>query len=166
MSTLDHLDTADTGQRWLEVQMRGPRGTAVRELLPHDGTDVTGPAAEWVRDRLAAAYVPDVDPRGLVATLHTGDRRTTLMLPADGGRATVDRRPALGLRARQRPGRRRVVVETGSGSPPRSARPAAVGARPPAGPDLQVRHGLVLLTPGLPRNRWHRVTTRHLGIEG
>lgn len=154
---------ADTGERWLEVKTRGPRGTTVKERLPHDGTEVAGPAAEWVRDRLAAAYVPDVDPSGLVATLHTGYRRTTLLLPADGGRATVDR----DLRWTSGHGSAAVgdvlVVETKSGSQrpgPLDRRLWELGHRPVR--ISKYGTGLALLTPGLPRNRWHRVATRHL----
>jgi hypothetical protein len=154
---------ADTGERWLEVKTRGPRGTTVKERLPHDGTDVTGPAAEWVRDRLAAAYVRDVDPSGLVATLHTGYRRTTLMLPADGGRATVDR----DLHWVSGHGSAEVgdvlVVETKAGSHrpgPLDRRLWELGHRPVR--ISKYGTGLALLTPDLQRNRWHRVTARHL----
>jgi hypothetical protein len=158
---------ADSGERWLEVKTRGPRGTTVKERLPHDGTEVTGPAAEWVRGRLAAAYVHDVDPSGLVATLHTGYRRTTLLLPGDGGRATVDR----DLRWVSGHGSAEVrdvlVVETKSGSHrpgPLDRRLWELGHRPVR--ISKYGTGLALLTPGLPRNRWHRVTTRHLGVGG
>jgi hypothetical protein len=158
---------ADTGERWLEVKTRGTRGTTVKERLPHDGSDVTGPAAEWVRDRLAAAYVPDVDPSGLVATLHTAYRRTTLMLPADGGRATVDR----DLRWVSGHGSAEVgdvlVVETKSGSRrpgPLDRRLWELGHRPVR--ISKYGTGLALLTPDLQRNRWHRVTSRHLGMGG
>lgn len=154
---------ADTGERWLEVKTRGPRGTTVKERLPHDGTGVTGPAGEWVRDRLAAAYVPDVDPSGLVATLHTGYRRTTLMLPTDGGRATVDR----DLRWVSGRGSAEVgdvlVVETKAGSRrpgPLDRRLWELGHRPVR--ISKYGTGLALLTPDLQRNRWHRVTARHL----
>ena len=154
---------ADTGERWLEVKTRGPRGTTVKERLPYDGTDVAGPAADWVRGRLAAAYVPDVDPAGLVATLHTAYRRTTLMLPADGGRATVDR----DLRWVTGHGSAEVgdvlVVETKSGGHrpgPLDRRLWELGHRPVR--ISKYGTGLALLTPDLQRNRWHRVTSRYL----
>ena len=82
---------ADTGERWLEVKTRGRRGVTVKERLPHDGDGVTGAVGAWVRDRLGAAHVHEVDPSGLVATLHTSYARTTLLLAAGAGRATVDR---------------------------------------------------------------------------
>ena len=108
---------ADTGERWLEVKTRGLRGTTVKERLPHDGPDVSGHADAWVRDRLGAARVHDVDPSGLVATLHTSYRRTTLLLPGGAGRATIDR----DLRWVSGHGTAEVgdvlVVETKSGTP-------------------------------------------------
>lgn len=154
---------ADTGERWLEVKTRGPRGTTVKERLPHDGTGVGGPAGAWVRGRLAAGHVHDVDPSGLVATLHTGYRRTTLLLPGGAGRATVDR----DLRWVSGHGTAEVgdvlVVETKAGSP----RPGLLDRRLWELGHRPVRiskygTGLALLTPHLQRSRWHRVTSRHL----
>ncbi|NPC41643.1 VTC domain-containing protein [Nocardioides sp. zg-1230] len=154
---------ADTGERWLEVKTRGPRGSTVKERLPHDGADVAGPAAAWVRDRLGAAQVHDVDPSGLVATLHTTYRRTTLLLPGDAGRATLDR----GLRWVSGHGTAEVgdvlVVETKSGTPrpgPLDRRLWELGHRPVR--ISKYATGLALLIPALRGNRWHRVTTRHL----
>lgn len=154
---------ADTGERWLEVKTRGLRGTTVKERLPHDGREVAGPAAAWVRDRLGAADVHDVDPSGLVATLHTSYRRTTLLLPGDAGRATVDR----DLRWVSGHGTAEVgdvlVVETKSGTPrpgPLDRRLWELGHRPVR--ISKYGTGLALLTPDLQANRWHRVTARHL----
>lgn len=151
---------ADTGERWLEVKTRGPRGTTVKERLPHDGSEITGPVDAWVRDRLAAAHVRDVDPAGLVETLHTSYRRTTLLLPGDAGRATVDR----DLRWVSGHGTAAVgdvlVIETKSATPrpgPLDRRLWELGHRPVR--ISKYGTGLALLTPGLPRNRWHRVVT-------
>ena len=154
---------ADTGERWLEVKTRGLRGATVKERLPHDGPDASGHADAWVRDRLAAARVDDVDPSGLVATLHTSYRRTTLLLPGCAGRATVDR----DLRWVSGHGTADVgdvlVVETKSGTPrpgPLDRRLWHLGHRPVR--MSKYGTGLALLTPDLPGNRWHRVTRRHL----
>lgn len=151
---------ADTGERWLEVKTRGPRGTTVKERLPHDGSEITGPVDAWVRDRLAAAHVRDVDPAGLVETLHTSYRRTTLLLPGDAGRATVDR----DLRWVSGHGTAAVgdvlVIETKSATPrpgPLDRRLWELGHRPVR--ISKYGAGLALLTPGLPRNRWHRVVS-------
>lgn len=156
---------ADSGERWLEVKTRGARGTTVKERLPHAGDDLGVPveAGDWVRERLGAAHVHGVDPGGLVATLHTSYLRTTLLL--DGaGRATVDR----DLRWESSSGSAAVgdvlVIETKAGSArpgPLDRRLWELGHRPTR--ISKYGTGLALLTPDLPRNRWHRVATRHLG---
>lgn len=154
---------ADSGERWLEVKTRGVRGATVKERLPHDARDVAGPAGTWVRERLAAAHVRDVDPDGLVETLHTAYLRTTLLLPGGAGRATIDR----DLRWVSAHGSAEVgdvlVVETKSATPrpgPLDRRLWELGHRPVR--LSKYGTGLALLTPGLPGNRWHRVTSRHL----
>ncbi|MCF6376685.1 polyphosphate polymerase domain-containing protein [Nocardioides KLBMP 9356] len=157
---------ADTGERWLEVKTRGPRGTTVKERLPHPGHDDLGVpscADAWVRDRLGAAHVHDVDPGELVATLRTSYRRTTVLLDDGAGRATIDR----DLRWTSPHGSAAVdqvlVVETKA----TTARPGPLDRRLWELGHRPVRiskygTGLALLTPDLQRNRWHRVTSRHL----
>ncbi len=154
---------ADTGERWLEVKTRGHRGATVKERLPHDGVEVSGPADGWVRERLHAAHVHGVDPTGLVATLHTSYLRTTLLLPGGAGRATIDR----DLRWASAHGTAALgevlVVETKSASAgpgPLDRRLWELGHRPTR--ISKYGTGLALLTPELPTNRWHRVTSRHL----
>jgi hypothetical protein len=154
---------ADTGERWLEVKTRGRRGATVKERLPHDDAAGTAPADGWVRDRLVAARVHGVDPADLVATLHTSYRRTTLLLPDGAGRVTLDRH----LRWATAHGTAEVgdllVVETKSASAgpgPLDRRLWELGHRPTR--LSKYGTGLALLTPDLPGNRWHRVTSRHL----
>ena len=156
---------ADTGECWLEVKTRGHRGQTVKERLPHAGRrlDIADAAGEWVRGRLGAAHVHDVDPGGLVATLHTSYRRTTLLLADGAGRATIDR----DLRWVSGHGTAEVgdvlVVETKSGSArpgPLDRRLWELGHRPAR--ISKYGTGLALLTPDLRGNRWHRVTSRHL----
>lgn len=154
---------ADTGERWLEVKTRGRRGVTVKERLPHDALEISGPAGAWLRDRLGAAHVHDIDPSGLVATLRTSYARTTLLLADGAGRATVDR----DLRWMSGHGTAEVgdvlVVETKSASArpgPLDRRLWELGHRP-----IRISKygtGLALLTPHLQTNRWHRVTSRHL----
>ena len=161
-----HRVYADTGACWLEVKTRGPRGTTVKERFAHPGgdpTEVSGAADAWVTARLGAADVHGVDPQALVPTLRTSYRRTTLLLPGGAGRATVDR----GLRWTSAHGSAAVgdvlVVETKSGSAgpgPLDRRLWELGHRPVR--ISKYGTGLALLTPGLPGNRWHRVTSRHL----
>jgi hypothetical protein len=98
-----------------------------------------------------------------VATLHTSYLRTTLLLDAHAGRATIDR----DLRWVSPHGTAEVgevlVVETKSGSTrpgPLDRRLWELGHRPVR--ISKYGTGLALLTPDLQRNRWHRVTSRHL----
>ncbi len=157
---------ADSGECWLEVKTRGRRGVTVKERLPHDRADhldVSAATGQWVRDRLGAAHVHDVDPGGLVPTLHTTYRRTTLLLDAGAGRATIDR----DLRWVSGHGTAELgdvlVVETKSATArpgPLDRRLWELGHRPVR--ISKYGTGLALLTPDLQRNRWHRVTSRHL----
>jgi hypothetical protein len=154
---------ADTGERWLEVKTRGARGVTVKERMPYAGAELADPAGPWVRDRLAAAHVHHVDPRALVATLRTTYLRTTVLLAHGAGRATIDRHLCWSSGHGSATVGDLLVVETKSGRTgpgPLDRRLRELGHR-------QVRlskygTGLALLTPGLPRNRWHRVTSRHL----
>ncbi len=156
----------DTGACWLEVKTRGRRGETVKERLPHPGGDrlsVPEQCGPWVRERLRSARVTGVDPHGLVPTLHTSYARTTLLLPGGAGRATVDR----DLRWVSGHGTAEVtdllVVETKSATAapgPLDRRLWELGHRPAR--ISKYGTGLALLTPGLPGNCWHRVTSRHL----
>lgn len=148
----------DAGESWVEVKTRGPRGATVKERIA--GDDVGG-ARGFVDDVLRASGVGDLSGTELVPVLGTRYTRTTLLL--DAARVTVDtdlvwRSPS----GRLLPLVDRVVVETKSGSAPSAAdrllwraghRPARIS---------KYGTGLAALHPGLPRNRWHAVLTRHL----
>ena len=157
---------ADTGECWLEVKTRGRRGATVKERLLHDGPDrldVSATAGEWVRDRLGAAHVHDVDPRDLVPTLHTSYLRTTMLLDAGAGRVTVDRDLIWTTGHGTAEVGDVLIVETKSGTMrpgPLDRRLWELGHRPTR--ISKYGTGLALLTPDLQRNRWHRVTSRHL----
>ncbi|WP_107773876.1 VTC domain-containing protein [Nocardioides sediminis] len=157
---------AESGECWLEVKSRGARGVTVKDRLPYDAAlcaEVGPQAVGWVAERLAAAGAAGVDPRGLVATLHTAYDRTTLLLPGGGGRATVDARLAWTTASARAEVGPVLVVETKSppgGAGPLDRRLWSLGHRPAR--ISKYGTGLSLLTPGLPGNRWHRVTTRHL----
>jgi hypothetical protein len=158
---------ADTGERWLEVKTRGSRGATVKERLPHSGVELSE-AGTWVRERLGAAHVHGVDPAGLVPTLHTTYVRTTLLLPGDAGRATIDRdvrwASAHGTAALGDV----LVVETKSASAapgPLDRRLWELGHRPTRISKYGTGLALLtpdLLTPDLRTNRWHRTTSRLL----
>ncbi len=144
-----------TGQSFLEVKYRGPRGATVKERRPDPDRTLRDDFLDHALDRSGAGR--DVGEH-LLPVLTTRYRRTTLFLPETGSRITLDAEltwhsPAgecadLGSR---------VVVETKSAGSPCLAdrllwadrcRPARIS---------KYCTGLALLTPDLPANRWHRV---------
>lgn len=146
----------ETGETWLELKTRGPRGATVKQRA-------LGGDRAFLDDAFCAAGLPDLRGVALVPVLTTTYRRTTLLLPRTDSRLTLD----AGLRWATPDGRRldlphRVVVETKSG-----AQPSAVdrllwrsGVRPAR--ISKFGTGLAALHPTLPANRWHPVLTRHL----
>jgi hypothetical protein len=150
----------ETGETWLELKTRGPRGATVKQR------SLEGSRA-FLDDALAAAGLPDLRGVPLVPVLTTSYRRTSLLLPGHGtdtdSRLTMD----AGLRWSTPDGRQlelpdRVVVETKSGAQSSTAdrllwragcRPARIS---------KFGTGLAALHPTLPANRWHPVLTRHL----
>lgn len=129
-----------SGETWLEVKTRGPRGTTVKDRLPYDLADagrLTAEACDFVATTLAAHRVADVDASALVPSLHTSYERVTLLLTDAGvSRATIDS----GL-AWRRPGSTlsvsvpdTLIVETKGGSSPSALDRALWRAAPvPAG---------------------------------
>ena len=87
----------DSGEAWLEVKTRGPRGTTVKDRMPYDLADagrLTGEAREFIASTLEGHQVESVDVATLVPALHTAyDRVTLLVTPEDAdrvSRATID----------------------------------------------------------------------------
>ncbi|MFV0451893.1 MAG: polyphosphate polymerase domain-containing protein, partial [Propioniciclava sp.] len=151
-----------TGDAFLEVKTR--RGAAtVKERISWDAQRV-GLGADsyrFIGDALGRAGVADV-PRELVPRLETRYTRTTVLLPADGARVTLDEGltwtdPASGATAALGEAH---IVETKAGrSPSRLDRALwARGHRPVRISKYAV--GLATLHPDLPRNRWHRLLAR------
>ncbi|MFI2431436.1 VTC domain-containing protein [Streptomyces sp. NPDC018693] len=154
----------DTGARYFEVKTRGPRGATVKQRVPYEGDEhrLSHGAREFADETLAGA---GIDARGLrfVPALTTTYRRTTLLLPHDSSRLTID----TGL-TWELPGGagtirtpERVIVETKSGRAGSGAdrllwslkhRPCAVS---------KYGTGLAALRPELPAHRWLPVLRRH-----
>lgn len=148
-------DYLDTGESYLEVKSRGPRGTTVKERVLTAGAG--DEQQRLLHARLGAAAA------ALIPTLENSYLRSTLLLD-EGSRATIDRR--LRLQSHLAPGRHarvpQVILETKSGSTPgeldrllwrhghRPVRISKYGA------------GLALLHPELPRMKWHRALDRSL----
>jgi hypothetical protein len=152
---------SDSGTCMLEVKTRGGRGETVKHRLPYDEAD------RWILTSDAQAFVGEhVDRpdggRGLVPTLETRYRRTTLL---DGrSRVTIDR----DLTWTRTDGRRRdlpdrIVVETKSAGRPTATDRIlwSIGHRPVAFSKYSV--GLASLDPSLPANKWNVALRRHLG---
>lgn len=156
-----------SGDTWLEVKTRGPRGTTVKDRLPYDLADagrLTPEAREFVATTLAAHRVGNVDVASLVPALHTSYDRSTLLVTGatSFSRATIDagltwRRPgstaSVGV-----PGA--LIVETKGGSSP-SALDRALwrsGTRPSR--VSKYGAGLVAVDDALPDLKWHRVLSR------
>ncbi|MGW9114211.1 polyphosphate polymerase domain-containing protein [Microbacterium sp. NPDC055683] len=158
----------ETDAAFLEMKTRGARGTTVKERIeqPSDAVDrLTDEgrayAAEAVESLGLGADVADE----LEPTLHTGYRRTTLLLP-EGARATVDTDlewlDAWGGRM-SRPDL--VIVETKS-----AARASSLdrllwraGIRPVG--ISKFATGLAAMRPELPSNKWSRVLRTHFDAQ-
>lgn len=171
----------DSGDTWLEVKTRGPRGETVKDRLPYDLADagrLTPAALDFVAMTLESRGVTGVEAAELEPVLHTSYERATLLVAtctllnrvrstsvraAEASRATVD----WGLSWR-RPGSSRtlslphqVVVETKGGASP-SALDRALwhrGFRPSR--ISKYGAGLAALS-DLPELKWHRVLHQQL----
>ncbi len=153
-----------SGETWLEVKTRGPRGTTVKDRLPYDLADagrLTPDARDFVAAVLAERGVRDVDVAGLGPSLHTAYDRSTLLVRGTGlpSRATIDsglswRRPGTAT-ATALPGT--LVVETKGGASPSCLDRALwrAGSRPAT--VSKYGAGLAAVDEHLPELKWHRV---------
>jgi VTC domain-containing protein len=156
-----------SGETWLEVKTRGPRGTTVKDRCGYDLADagrLTEAGREFVAAVLAERRVEDVDVAALVPSLLTAYNRSTLLLGDDEqtSRATIDdglswRRPGASHSVCV-PGS--LILETKTGS-----RAAALdralwghGVRPSR--ISKYGAGLAALDDDLPDLKWHRVLTQ------
>lgn len=152
----------DSGERWIEVKTRGPRGRTVKERLPLEAdphVQLPEEAVTFVEQRLRAARAIDRPWRGH-PTLHTAYDRCTVLLADGTSRATID----TGLRWALPDGTHLdpedlVILETKTaGSPSALDRTLwGLGHRPTR--ISKFGTGLALLEPTLPANRWHRHLT-------
>jgi len=153
----------DSGEHFLEIKTRGPRGTTIKTRFPYAGDGL------HLEPDMRALAVRTLDAAGVGAggfrfelALTTHYERTTLFVPATRSRVTIDRRLAWSL-----PGGAtltvpdRVIVETKS-----SRSSSAVDrllwslAHRPC-PVSKYATGLAALRPDLPANRWNPVLRRH-----
>ncbi len=159
----------DSGEAWVEVKTRGPRGVTVKDRTPYDLADagrLTAAARGFVERTLRERGVNGLEVDTLVPTLHTSYVRTTVLLtePVGISRATLD----AGLVWR-RPGStvtlsvpRHIIVETKAGASPSALDRALwrIGVRP----DRISKYGagLAALDDDLPSLKWHRLLSQKL----
>lgn len=150
----------DSGDCWVEVKTRGPRGRTVKERTPHPRTyadRLTAPAVAFVTERLIAARAHH-GPFRAHPVLHTTYDRSTVLLPDGCSRVTID----TGLTWQLPDGtvaapRDLVILETKTTGPASSLDRALwrAGVRPSRLSKFGT--GLALLDPDLPAHRWHRL---------
>ena len=180
----------DSGLTLLEVKTRGPRGATIKQRMDYRAADadhLTPEGLGFIADCLAplSGSVRDARrvARSLKPVMSTTYRRTTLHLPDDGARATIDTDLTWTAFASGEDGE---GEERGSGTratrrgAPRPAGPlAVVETKNPARYSPTDRYlwasghrpsriskyatGMAVLHPELPANKWHRLLTRELG---
>lgn len=150
----------DSGASFVEVKTRGPRGCTIKTRRP-----TTARGALGDEDRAFADELLDDAPGALLApVLASRYDRTTLFLPDDASRTTVDTdlvwTSALTGAEDRLTGR--AVVETKTGSTPSAADRLLwrLGHRPVR--ISKYGTGMAALHPHLPATPWHRVLTRHV----
>lgn len=153
----------DSDLRFLEVKIRGTRGTTVKERISYAGADTElGAEARGFVDAVLAGAGIRSEQHRFEPVLTTRYRRTTLFLPAGSSRVTID----TGL-SWELPGALAVgpldlvVVETKS---QRSVSPVdrllwSMKYRPCS--LSKYATGLAALRPELPSNRWTPLLRRH-----
>ena len=185
----------DSGLTLLEVKTRGPRGATIKQRLDYRAADadrLTEEGIDFVVECLAPLTGSAQEARRTAQSLRpvmaTTYRRTTLHLPDDDARATIDTDLAWTALAPRSGASSGLSSTTGAGR----TRPTAVGrgASRAAGPLAVVetknpaRHsptdrylwaaghrpsriskyatGMAALHPELPANKWHHILTHEL----
>lgn len=159
----------DSGEQFVEVKTRGARGTTVKERLARPAGEALGP-----QDRDGRAFVHAVLDRAgfpgsawaLHPTLRTRYRRSTLLLPEQGARVTIDTDLTWSL-----PDGDAVRVEGLAVVETKGAGVSSVdrllwrsGHRPTR--LSKYATGLAALRPELRANRWHPTLVRQLAGGG
>lgn len=158
----------DTGLSFIEVKTKGANKQTVKERVayaPKEST-LSLQAVKYVDSILRASNIDSVNAAELQPVLTTEYKRTTLLLPLEGARATVDfnlRIEAAGEKALEFTDL--AVVETKSGSTPSSVDRLiwTMGYR--ESKISKFGTGMAALYPDLPSNKWHRVLTKDLKIK-
>lgn len=159
----------NSGDSFLEVKTRGPRGTSVKVRMPYagDGAVLEPAAQDFVLGALADAGVDGVDAAGLRPMLLTTYLRTTL-IAADGHgtptRATID--TALAWHSADAAASLDMpdlaIVETKGTSTPSSVDRALWRLQHRPIRVSKYGTGMAALHADLPNLKWHNVLRRHL----
>nr|WP_300336975.1 polyphosphate polymerase domain-containing protein [Actinomyces sp.] len=161
----------DSGLTFLEVKTRGARGATVKKRVPYGADDadrLTARGRAFVAQRLDEAGITPASAHHLEPVMATTYARSTLLLPGDDARLTLDTRLAWqetlpdGGRGTRRTAHGLVVVETKN---PATPSPAdrwlwGTGYRPTT--ISKYATGMAALHPQLPSNKWSRVLRREL----
>lgn len=171
----------DSGLCFIEIKTCGCRGATVKERIRcslDDADRITDEGAEFLADRLEAAGIASSHrssralARSLTPVMATTYQRTTLHLPDDAARATIDTDLAWTALALEADGSvsRDATVHAGDLAIIETKNPAT-----PAPTDRRLwtdghrpariskyATGLALLRADLPANKWHRVLTHEL----
>ncbi len=154
-----------SGAEYLEVKTQAGGGATVKDRLAGrhtDGDRLSPNGSEFVCGTLAAAGIDPSPVAHLRPALTTAYHRTTLLVPRDGARATLDTGLTWSTPDGARLTRPRLaIVETKS--PGRASELDrllwSLGFRP--GRISKFGTGLAALRPELPRNRWARTLRAH-----
>ena len=163
--TRSYVESADT---YLEVKVRDARRRTVKVRTPYafaNRSTLTAEARAFVAGVFADHGIDAALVDGLVPTLHTEFRRTTVLVPSAGCRMTVDTDLTLsqpGGASRTIPDL--IILETKSDAQDRRVDRALwrMGIRPQSVSKFAI--GSALLDPALPSNKWSRTMNRHFDV--
>lgn len=158
----------DSSLCWLEVKVRGARGSTVKHRLPYDpaSRNALDAGRQFVDNILAEQSIAGSGEMTFAPTLITRYRRSTLFVPSTSSRATIDTHLTWEDGGRQLCLPEIVIVETKTGSVPscidrmlwaRGHRPIRVS---------KYATGLAALRPYLPAVPWRRTLRRHFASAG
>ena len=155
----------DSGSCWVEVKTRGPRGQTIKHRVPHELGDAENltPAREFIDSVLHRESIAGSAELSFGAVLRNRYQRTTLFLPAEGSRVTIDTDLRWRHQERELKLTGLAVLETKTGSAASRIDRLlwANGHRPTS--ISKYATALAALRPDLGSTRWARTLRRHFG---
>jgi hypothetical protein len=155
----------DTGQSWMEVKTCGAMGRTVKDRIPLAQVESDRQIADmwqWVSQILKYRSIPNIRVARLAPTLTVAYQRSTLLLPGNLVRVTVDSDiswntplgrqgslPGMGIVETKSPGSSSVIDKALWG---KGHRPDRIS---------KYATGFAYLTPGTQTNRWNRTIERY-----